>query len=193
MKSIQKVGLILAVLVSLGCGLLSRAAAPAATAPTASAAISPEAPAAPASTAASAMPIAAGPTQDACARDALRAYLRAFAIPMAEYEFSLVQVFGLTIRMGGATKDELTAAVTQAQSARDSIAGMQAPYCAQKMQADMLSSMDHTIAAIKLNIDGKSTEAQVELAKAKAGQATVEAEFGVLTAKAGLDAASPTP
>ena len=95
--------------------------------------------------------------------------------------------------MGGATKDQLTAAADRAQSARDSIAAMQAPYCAQKMQADMLSSMDHTIAAIKLNIDGKSTEAQAELAKAKSDQATVEAEFGALTAQAGLDAATPTP
>jgi hypothetical protein len=112
---------------------------------------------------------------------------------MAEYEFSLVQVFGLTIRMGGATKEELTAAVTQAQSARDSVAAMPAPYCAQKMQTDMLSSMDHTIAGIQFNIDGKSADAQSEMAKAKAEQATVEAEFGVLTAQAGLDAATPTP
>lgn len=193
MKSIQKVALILAVLASVGCGLFSQAAAPAANPPAVAAAASPAAPVAPASTATSETAVAAGPTQDACSRDALRAYLRAFAIPMAQYEFSLVEVFGLTIHMGGPPKDQLTAAASQAQSARDSIAAMQTPYCAQQMQTDMLSSMDHTIAAINFNIDGKSAEAQAELAKAKSEQATVEAEFGALTAQAGLDAVTPTP
>ena len=185
MKSTQKVALMVSILGSAGCGLFSRVAAPTATLPAA--------PLAPASTAAGATPTTAGPTEDACARDALRAYLRTFSIPMAEYEFSLVQVFGLSIRMGGATKEELTAAVAQAQSARDSIAAMPTPYCAQKMQTDMLSSIDHTIAGINFNIDGKSTDAQSEMAKAKAEQATVEAEFGALTAQAGLDAVTPTP
>jgi len=193
MKSIQKVALILSVLVSMGCGLFSQAAAPTQSATAAPAAVSPAAATAPSSAATGGAPVAAGPTQDACSRDALRAYLRAFAIPMAQYEFSLAQVFGLSIRMGGATKDELTAAVNQGQAARDSIAAMPTPYCAQKMQADMLSSMDHTIAGINFNIDGKSAEAQAELAKAKAEQATVQAEFGALTAQAGLDAVTPTP
>ena len=193
MKSIQKVALILWVSVSMGCGLFSQATAPTESATLAPAAVSPAAATAPTSAATGAAPVAAGPTQDACSKDALRAYLRVFAIPMAQYEFALVQVLGLTLRIGGATKDELTAAVTQAQSARDSIAAMQTPYCAKQMQTDMLSSMDHTIAAINFNIDGKSAEAQAELAKAKSEQATVEAEFGALTAQAGLDAVTPTP
>lgn len=191
MKSIQRVALILSVFLIAGCGLFNRVVAPAATPqPVPNSAASTATPLAKAPVA----PTAAGPTQDACAQEPLRAYLRAFAVPMGEYELSLFQVLGLSLRMGGATKEELTAAVSQAQSARDSIAAMPTPYCAQKMQADLLSSMDHTIAAIKLNIAGApQAQAEAEMSQAKAEQATVEAEFGALTAKAGLDAASPTP
>jgi hypothetical protein len=192
MKTIRKVVLILSVLVSVGCGLLSQVVAPTATVPAAPAAGSTAAPAAAASTATGETPVTAGPTQDACARDALRTYLRVFAIPMAGYEFSLVQVFSLT--MHRASPDQFTAPMAQAQSSRDSIAAMQTPYCAQKMQAALLSSINHMIAGMKLNVAGDGgTKSQAEFAQAQSDFATVQTEFAALTAKAGLDAASPTP
>ncbi len=114
---------------------------------------------------------------------------------MAEYEFALLQVYSLTNTSNNTAKPEqYNSALGLAQTARDTIAGMPTPYCAQKLQSATLSSMDHLMGAIKIKVGGGSqTQFQTEIMQAQAEQKTVEAEFGTLSAKAGLEGASPTP
>ncbi len=137
----------------------------------------------------------AGPTQDACSPEALRVYLREFAMPMAGYEFGLIQVYGITnASNGSATADKYNAALGMIQTAHDTIAALQPPDCAAQMQSDMLSSMEDMKAAIQLRVSGASNaQFEAEMTKTKAEEKAAEDEFGVLSARAGLDAASPTP
>lgn len=194
MKAVYGYALLLAVIITTGCAFLSQATttanqvAPAATVQAGSPANTP-----PAEATETAVPT--GPTADACATEALRAYLRQFVAPMTAYEFGLIQVYGITNASNGtATLDKYNTAMGMIQSAHDSIAALPAPYCAQKMQSDMLSSMEHMTAAIKVRVSGGSeTQFQAEMTQAKTYQKSAEDEFGVLTAKAGLNAPAPTP
>lgn len=116
-------------------------------------------------------------------------------LPMAGYEFGLIQVYSITnVSNGSASPDKYNAALGMIQSAHDSVAALQAPYCAQTMQADMLGSMEHLTNAIKIRINnGSQAQFNSEMTQAKTDQKNMEEEFGVLSAKAGLNAPPPTP
>ncbi len=196
MKAVYGYGLLFAVIFTSGCAFLNQATTTASElAPTMTSLLATGSPAVTGPGAASETPAPSGPTADACAPDALRLYLRAFVMPMAGYEMGLMQVYGITsVSNGTATLDKYNAALGMIQSAHDSVAALPAPYCAQKMQSDMLSSMEHMTAAIKIRISGGTqTQFEAEMTQAKTYQKTAEDEFGVLSAKAGLDAVTPTP
>jgi hypothetical protein len=128
---------------------------------------------------------------DECAQEPLRAYLSAFALPMKKYEISLAEIFGLIVNTANA--DRVTAAINETQTARDSVDAMTAPYCAQKMQTALVSSMDHTVAGLTLSMTGKDqAKVRVEITQAQLDYTTAKTEFAMLSAKAGLEA-SPTP
>ncbi len=193
MKFIQRYALVSSALLVIGCSLLSQASPPTAivqSVPTL--ALSTQSPVAKGVGPTS---VPAGPTQDACAPDALRTYLRGFAAPMSEYELALIQVYNLeTTTNGGAGTAQYSAALSLIQTARDTIAAMPTPDCAQKLQASTLSGMDHMLAGIKLKTAGASqAQFEPEFTQEKADQKIMEAEFAALTAKAGLDVATPTP
>lgn len=191
MLQTRRLVLVLSVLLIAGCGFLSQSISPSISTQSGPTDATPPAASTPSNTAPPSL--TAGPTEDACAQEPLRTYLRTFAPYMAEYEFALIQVFNLTVHY--AKPDQFTTAIFQAQSARDSIAALQTPYCAQKMQTALLSSMDHLIAAIKLRVAGdKSGQADAEMKQSQADEKVVESEFAILTAKAGVGAvATVTP
>src|SRR5512142_792755 len=97
MKSLRRYAVVLSVPLIIGCSLLNRATTSAAPVETAvvEMATGTSLPASAPS------PAASGPTQDACSRDALRAYLRQFVMPMAGYELGLMQVYGITNASNG--------------------------------------------------------------------------------------------
>ncbi len=193
MKSIQWYALALSVFVIVGCSLFSQIPSPtAATQPVDTAAPSMPMPLA---KAAGATSVPAGPTQDTCAPAALRTYLQGFAAPMSEYELALIQVYNLeTTTNGGAASAQYSGALSLIQTSRDTIAAMPTPDCAKKLQAATLSGIDHMLAGIKLKTAGASqAQFEPEFTQEKADQKTMESEFAALSAKAGLNAAAPTP
>ncbi len=199
MKTLQRVLLVLSVFALMGCGLLNQAvqsAAPQVGAATSlPAAATTETAAQPGPTELAKAVVTAGPTADACAPEALRAYLQGFAAPMSEYELALIQVYNLnTTTNGGAAAAQYAGALSLIQTARDTIAAMPTPDCAQKLQAATLSGMDHMLAGIKLKVSGASqAQFEPEFTQEKADQKTMETEFAALSAKAGLAAVTPTP
>lgn len=191
MQTLSKYATVLSVPLILGCSLLNRASATEAPVETAVVEIATGTAVPPSA----ASPAASGPTQDACTQDTLRVYLRQFAMPMAAYEFGLIQVYDITnASNASASADKYNAALGMIQTAHDTIAALQPPDCAAKMQSDMLSSMEDMKAAIQLRISGASNaQFEAAMSKTKAEQKAAEDEFGVLSARAGLNAASPTP
>ncbi len=194
MKAFYGYALVLAVIVTSGCALLNQATA-AATEVSAAVTLAASMPAATTSSGASVTPAPTGATAEACTQDTLRLYLRQFTMPMAGYEMGLMQVYGITsVSNGSASAAEYNAALGMIQSAHDSVAALQPPSCAQKMQADMLTSMEHMTAAIKIRVNkGSQAQFEAEMTQAKTYQNTAEKEFGDLSAKAGLTAVTATP
>lgn len=126
---------------------------------------------------------------DACAQAPLQAYLGEFSAAMKAYEISLAQIFSLTV--GSVTSDAIKAEIKDAQAARDALAGIQAPYCAEKMHAHLLSSMDHTITALN-DMATDRAKSRTEFSQAQVDFGTAKLEFNQLSTQAGLNL-TPTP